>query len=143
MSAAGPHSHRLQPTKGGLKVIVIGIDPHMKTHAAVALDAASGRSLGATSVGSDAAGCEALIAWARRLGEERLIASSPRRERGREPSALEGGARRYHRREAAHESRMRGECMAAAAAAPAVRLDSDFGPVSGCAGGAPLSRLRA
>ena len=55
-------------------MIVIGIDPHMKSHAAVALDAASGRSLGATSVGSDAAGCEALIAWARRLGDERLFA---------------------------------------------------------------------
>ena len=55
-------------------MIVIGIDPHMKTHAAVALDAASGRSLGVTSVGSDAAGCEALLAWARRLGGERLFA---------------------------------------------------------------------
>ena len=55
-------------------MIVIGIDPHMKTHVAVALDSASGRSLGATSVGSDAAGCEALLAWARRLGGERLFA---------------------------------------------------------------------
>jgi transposase len=64
----------LQPTKGDIQVIVIGIDPHMKSHAAVALDAASGRSLGATSVTSDKAGCEALIAWARSLGDERLIA---------------------------------------------------------------------
>jgi transposase len=55
-------------------VIVIGIDPHMKSHTAVALDAASGRCLGQTTVGSDAAGCEALAAWARRLGDERLIA---------------------------------------------------------------------
>jgi len=55
-------------------VIVIGIDPHMKSHAAVALDAASGRSLGQTSVGSDAAGCEQLITWARGLGDERLFA---------------------------------------------------------------------
>jgi transposase len=55
-------------------VIVIGIDPHMKSHAAVALDAASGRSLGHTTVGSDKAGCEALVAWARGLGDERLIA---------------------------------------------------------------------
>jgi len=43
-------------------VIVIGIDPHMKSHAAVALDSASGRSLGHTTVGSDKAGCEALVA---------------------------------------------------------------------------------
>ena len=55
-------------------MIVIGIDPHMKSHVAVAVDAASGRRLAETSVGSDAAGCEALLAWARRLGEERLIA---------------------------------------------------------------------
>ena len=55
-------------------MIVIGIDPHMKSHAAVALDAASGRSLAETCVGSDAAGCEALLAWARGLGDERLIA---------------------------------------------------------------------
>jgi transposase len=57
-----------------MDVIVIGIDPHMKSHAAVALDAASGRRLAETCVGSDAAGCEALLAWARRLGGERLIA---------------------------------------------------------------------
>jgi len=55
-------------------VIVIGIDPHMKSHAAVALDAASGRSLGHITVGSDKAGCEALVTWARGLGAERLIA---------------------------------------------------------------------
>jgi transposase len=46
----------------------------MKSHAAVALDAASGRSLGHITVGSDKAGCEALVAWARGLGAERLIA---------------------------------------------------------------------
>jgi transposase len=46
----------------------------MKSHTAVALEAASGRRLGQTTVGSDAAGCEALIAWARTLGPERLIA---------------------------------------------------------------------
>ena len=55
-------------------MIVIGIDPLMKSHAAVALDAASGRSLGHITVGSDKAGCEALVAWARGLGAERLIA---------------------------------------------------------------------
>jgi transposase len=55
-------------------VIVIGIDPHMKSHTAVALDAVSGRSLAERTVGSDAAGCEELIAWARRLGPERFFA---------------------------------------------------------------------
>jgi transposase len=55
-------------------VIVIGIDPHMKSHAAVALDAATGCRLAETCVATDAAGCEELLAWARRLGPERLIA---------------------------------------------------------------------
>lgn len=55
-------------------MIVIGIDPHMKSHVAVALDAGSGRRLAETEVTSDAAGCAALLAWARRLGGERLIA---------------------------------------------------------------------
>ena len=74
MSAGGPHSYRLQPTKGDMDVIVIGIDPHMKSHTAVALDAASGRSLAERTVTSDAAGCEELLAWARRLGSERCFA---------------------------------------------------------------------
>jgi len=55
-------------------MIVIGIDPHMKSHTAVALDSASGRRLAETSVTGDAAGCEALLDWARGLGPERLIA---------------------------------------------------------------------
>ena len=60
-------------------MIVIGIDPHMKSHVAVALDAGSGRRLAETEVSSDAAGCEALLSWARGLGEERLIAIEDRR----------------------------------------------------------------
>lgn len=55
-------------------MIVIGIDPHMKSHTAVAVDAASGRRLGEITVGSDAAGCETLLTWTGRLGDERLIA---------------------------------------------------------------------
>ena len=55
-------------------MIVIGIDPHMKSHAAVAVDAASGRRLAETCVSTDADGCEELLAWARRFGGERLIA---------------------------------------------------------------------
>lgn len=55
-------------------MIVIGIDPHMKSHTAVALDGASGRSLGETTVNGDARGHDELLAWARRLGPERLIA---------------------------------------------------------------------
>jgi transposase len=55
-------------------VIVIGIDPHMKTHAAVAIDAASGRRLAQTTVSGDAAGHDELLAWARSLGGDRVFA---------------------------------------------------------------------
>jgi len=55
-------------------MIVIGIDPHMKTHTAVALDAASGRSLGAKTVNCAEAGRDALVTWARRLCAERRFA---------------------------------------------------------------------
>ena len=55
-------------------MIVIGIDPHMKSHTAVALEAASGRRLAQQTVAGDQAGAEELLAWARRLGDERLFA---------------------------------------------------------------------
>jgi transposase len=55
-------------------VIVIGIDPHMKSHTAVALDGVSGRHLAERTVSGSAAGCEDLLTWARRLGAERLFA---------------------------------------------------------------------
>ena len=55
-------------------MIVIGIDPHMKSHTAVAVDAASGRTLAETTVGADAQGHEQLLLWARSLGPERCFA---------------------------------------------------------------------
>ena len=55
-------------------MIVIGIDPHMKTHTAVAVDAASGRTLAEKTVSSDARGHEELLLWARALGSERCFA---------------------------------------------------------------------
>jgi transposase len=55
-------------------MIVIGIDPHMKTHTAVALDAATGHSLGQKTVSCDVAGRDALLTWARRLSSERHFA---------------------------------------------------------------------
>ena len=55
-------------------MIVVGIDPHMKSHTAVALDGASGRRLAQRTVSGDGAGCEELVAWARRLDGERLFA---------------------------------------------------------------------
>lgn len=55
-------------------MIVVGIDPHMKTHTAVALDAATGRSLGTRTVSCNDRGHDELLAWARSLGPERFFA---------------------------------------------------------------------
>jgi transposase len=55
-------------------MIVIGIDPHMKTHTAVAVDAASGRTLAEKTVSADARGHDELLSWARGLGRERCFA---------------------------------------------------------------------
>jgi len=55
-------------------MIVIGIDPHMKTHTAVALDAATGVRAGERTVACDGEGHDDLLLWARSLGEERIFA---------------------------------------------------------------------
>ena len=45
MSADDPPDRKVLRRKG-TDMIVIGIDPHMKTHTAVAVDSVTGRSLG-------------------------------------------------------------------------------------------------
>lgn len=55
-------------------MIVVGIDPHMKTHTAAALDAATGRELAVITVSCNAAGHDKLLVWARSLDEKRLFA---------------------------------------------------------------------
>ncbi len=55
-------------------MIVIGIDPHMKTHTAVAVDCATGASLGTRTVSGDGSGHDGLLAWARGLGPDRYFA---------------------------------------------------------------------
>jgi transposase len=55
-------------------VIVIGIDPHMQTHTAVAVDGATGRVLAELTVKARRTGFEQLVAWARSLDDERLFA---------------------------------------------------------------------
>lgn len=55
-------------------MIVTGIDPHMKTHTAVALDAATGARMGERTAACDAEGHDTLLLWARSLGEERIFA---------------------------------------------------------------------
>jgi transposase len=55
-------------------MIVVGIDPHMKTHTAVAIDAVTGASVGERTVGTDGAGHDELLAWARSFGPDRYFA---------------------------------------------------------------------
>lgn len=55
-------------------MIVVGIDPHKQTHTAVAVDAASGRSLGELTVTARTPGFERLVEWARELDQERTFA---------------------------------------------------------------------
>jgi transposase len=55
-------------------MIVVGIDPHMKTHTAVAVDAVTGCILGEKTVTSDERGRGCLLAWVRELDPDRLFA---------------------------------------------------------------------
>lgn len=55
-------------------MIVIGIDPHMKTHTAVAIEAATGVVLEEVTVATDGAGHDRLLSWARTLGSDRYFA---------------------------------------------------------------------
>ena len=55
-------------------MIVVGIDPHKKTHTAVAIDAATAACVAELTVGSSKAGHGRLLSWARRLDGEHLFA---------------------------------------------------------------------
>lgn len=54
--------------------MVLGIDPHKKSHTVVALEAATGELVAELTVAADRRGHERLIAWARRLTPERRFA---------------------------------------------------------------------
>jgi len=58
----------------GTDMIVVGIDPHMKTHTAAALDALTGQALGDKTVRCTEPGREALLAWAREFSSDRVFA---------------------------------------------------------------------
>jgi len=55
-------------------MMVLGIDPHKKTHTVVALEAATGELVAELTVAADQRGHERLLAWARSLGPERRFA---------------------------------------------------------------------
>ncbi len=55
-------------------MIVIGADPHKRTHTLVAVDAATGEQRSCETVKATPAGSEAALGWARGLGSERVWA---------------------------------------------------------------------
>jgi transposase len=55
-------------------MIVVGIDPHKKTHTAVAIDSATATPRGEITVASSKVGHGRLLAWARDLDSEHLFA---------------------------------------------------------------------
>jgi transposase len=55
-------------------VIVVGIDPHKKTHTAVAVDGATGAEVATVTVKARTKGHERLLSWARGLDAELLFA---------------------------------------------------------------------
>lgn len=55
-------------------MIVIGVDPHMSTHTAAAIDASSGELRGELTAAARRSGHAELLAWARALDVERLWA---------------------------------------------------------------------
>jgi len=55
-------------------VIVVGIDPHKRTHTAVALDRATGAKLAELTVKARTPGFERLVEWARGLDQQRRFA---------------------------------------------------------------------
>lgn len=59
--------------KGDLEVIVVGIDPHKRTHTAVAVKE-TGEPVAEVTVTARLKGHERLLAWARELGGERKFA---------------------------------------------------------------------
>jgi transposase len=61
-------------SEGTDNMMVIGVDPHKKTHTLVAVDAVTGEQLGCETVPTSMAGSERGLRWARRLGSERVWA---------------------------------------------------------------------
>jgi transposase len=55
-------------------MIVIGADPHKRSHTLVAVDARTGEQLGCETVGAAAGGSERALLWGRALGVERVWA---------------------------------------------------------------------
>src|SRR3954447_7848931 len=55
-------------------MIVLGVDPHRRSHTIAAISATTGELLGEQTVQSGAKGAATLLGWARSLGAERVWA---------------------------------------------------------------------
>jgi len=62
-----------EPNKG-TTVIVVGVDPHKKSHTAIAIDATTGQALDQLSVRATDAGHRRLVRWMRGLGGDLRVA---------------------------------------------------------------------
>ena len=60
--------------KGGPAMIVVGIDPHKRSHTAAAVEGSTAATRGEITVPARPAGHERLLGWARRLDNERVFA---------------------------------------------------------------------
>src|SRR3954449_13283 len=60
--------------EGTLQMIVIGSDPHKRSHTCAAVGAATGELLGSETVQATSAGHERMLTWARSLDPERVWA---------------------------------------------------------------------
>jgi transposase len=60
--------------EGTLQMIVIGSDPHKRSHTAAAVGAATGELQGSETVQATTAGLERMLAWGRSLDPERVWA---------------------------------------------------------------------
>jgi hypothetical protein len=115
-------------------MIVIGADPHKRTHTAAAVDSASGELRSSATVAAKGSGQARLLDWARaRAGARRGDRALPARLRW--AGALPGRARRARAARAAEadrgraQGRARGECdpsaaLALARAAPSEGLET-------------------
>jgi transposase len=116
LSADGPSVGR-QPNEGTLIMIVIGVDPHKRSHTAAAVDANTGE-LGAKTVPARDHGHGELVRWARGLGDELTFAVEDCRH-------VSGGLERFLLAHAESVVRVAPKLMAGARLAERERGKSD------------------
>jgi transposase len=72
--SAGDPLRRCHPYEGTVQMIVIGSDPHNRSYTFSAVFAGTGELYGSETMAATRAGHEQLLAWARRIEDERVWA---------------------------------------------------------------------